>query len=276
MKKQENWFKVLLEKRVYYKKNGQPIICPPICVTKFGELIKLYFKNRQVKKAHVKVMGESVSMLGYILRKIVVVKLGEEYFAADGQHLKSFLVSEDMPVEFILIDANEDRDLINIMRQMNSSSKAWGLPEFINVNTNDIKANAYNKLIKYCNEYYDKAGLTPKVMAAIMFNPTYFNEGAASKAIKNDYFVQNISTTLLKERLNSLKRFYRVTKMTPTNYLNAGLIILMINKKDIYKRNEKEFYKRVAKYVNETHRTEDRVGNKGNAISMLNRCWEKV
>jgi hypothetical protein len=272
----QSWYEVILEKRTYHTTNKQPIVAPAICVTKFGDLLELYGKNREIKLSHSKVSGESITKLASILRMVVVVKIGNRYYIADGQHLYTFLVSENMPIEFILIEVKTEKELINVMRLMNSSSKRWGLPQFVNVNTNDKKDNAYNKLQQYTNDYYERTGMTTKVMAALMFNEMFYKEPAASKAITGDYFVQNVPDVRLKERLNCLKRFYRVTKMTPTNYLNAGFFTLMYEKRDLYKRNEKQFLQSVSEYAKKYKLLTLKYGNKEDAKQMLNNCWAKV
>lgn len=270
------WYKTLLKPRKYETKNGQPIVSPALCVTEAGELLKIYKKNRVINNGHSKKIGVSVTTLANILRQVVVVKFDNDYFIADGQHLHRWLISENMPVEFILCEVSEEKQLIDFMRLMNSSSKRWGLTQFVNVSTNDKKANAYNKLVEFIETYEEKTGITIKVMSALMYNEAYYNEGASSKAITEDYFVQNVPDVRLKQKLNSLKRFYRVTKMTPTNYLNAAFFTLLYEKRDNYDKNEKNFLKAVEQHAKKYNLLTLKYGNREDAKDMLNKCWAKI
>lgn len=276
MKKQNGWYKVLLNKRIYNTENGQTITCPEICVAQSSEFLKLHERNRQTQKQHIKKMGLSVTKLSFILRQIVVVKLGNDYFVADGQHLFSWLSGQNMPIEFMLISVSNEEQLIDIMRQMNSSSKRWGLDQFANVMISNVKENSYNKLMNLFKKHELKLGMTVKVMSALMFSEIKYNEGASSRAIVNDYFVQNVSDVKINKKLKALKRFYKGTKMTPTNYLNGAFFELLYNKNDVYYKNEEKFIAKVSEDVRKRELTTYKFGNKKNAISLIENGWLKM
>lgn len=272
----KKWYNVLLKERVYHTPKGQPIIAGAVCVTTHGEMLSIHERNRKINNGHAAKILNSITTLSAILRQVVVVKFNERYYIADGQHLCTALTMASLPIEFILCEVETEKELIDFMRLMNDSAKRWGLNQFIKVNASSKVANAYNKLITFVSQYKDKAGLTDKVMAAMMYNEFIYNEGASSNAIKGGYFVQNVPDVRLKQRLNALKRFYRQTNMTPTNYLNGALVVMMYEKKDNYFRNEKKFLKQVYKTAESRKLLSWKCGNKRDGLEFLGDCWTRI
>jgi hypothetical protein len=269
-------YKVLVDSRVCKNHEGAEITYPALCVTNEYGLLEMHIKNRVTTTAHNKKMYLSVELLRYVLRPIVVALVNGKYYIIDGQHLYRALVSMNLPVEFYLIEAESETEALKVMKQMNSSARRWGLSQFVKVNTNDKKANAYNKLLKFVTDYCDSVGMTIKVMSAIMYSEATFNENASAKAINGDYFVQNVPDVRIKKRLDSLKRFYRITKMTPTNYLNAGFMQLVYDKRDTFYENEKQFFQFVKVYAHKHNLTCFKFGNRQDALNMLVACWKQV
>jgi hypothetical protein len=273
----EEFYDVLLKERFAYTKNGQKITYPAICTTLEYSMFKYFLTNRKVIMGHVKKMGYSITTISSVNRQVIVVKLNGEYYVADGQHLLSWLISQNMPVEFLLCEVTEKSQAIDIMRVMNSSAKRWGLPQFVNVNTaenvRESKKNPYNKLLGVVETYKNKTGITIKVMSALMYNEAVYNEGAASRAIQEGYFVQNVPDVRLNKRLSSLKRFYRATKMSATNYLNAAFFELLYSKEQTFYQNEKNFFQQVARYVKKHEMTNIKFGNRVDALNLLQKCW---
>ena len=271
------FYDVLLKERYAFTKNGQKITYPALCSTTEYSMLKYFTTNRKVIMGHVKKMGYSITTISSVNRQVVVVKVNGEYYVADGQHLLSWLISQNMPVEFLLCEVTEKSQAIDIMRVMNSSAKRWGLPQFVNVNTaenvRESKRNPYNKLQNFIAMYDKKTGITTKVMGALMYNEAVFNEGGASRAIQEGYFVQNVPDTRINKRLGSLKRFYRVTKMSATNYLNAAFFEFLYSKEQTFYQNEKKFIQQVAKYVNKHEMTNIKFGNRLDALNLLQKCW---
>lgn len=271
-----NWYTVLVKERVEFTSKGQPIKYPAICSTKFSELLELHKKNRKVDRGHIKKLWNSVTTLGAILRAIVVVKLGDNYYIADGQNFRSALLGENMPIDFYLFEVKNEKQLIEVMSQMNSSARRWGISQFVNVNTNDKKANSYNKLQKLLYEYANSTKMTHRVLAAMMYDEK-FNPNASEMAIRGDYFVQNVPEVRLKLRLNFIKKFYKETKMSATSYLNNALCRLFYEKGDkIYKKNEKEFLKEVSLHIKKCENTSTKYGNWPDALEMLHTCWARL
>lgn len=270
------WYNVLLKERVYHTDKGQPIIAGAICVTTQAEMLAFHKRNRKANDGHAAKILNSITTLAAILRQVVVVKYEGQYYITDGQHLYKGLNAASLPIEFMLFEVETEKQLIDFMRLMNDSAKRWGLNQFIKVNASNKVSNAYTKLTNFVNEFKDTAGMTDKVMAAMMYNEFLYNEGASSNAIKGGYFVQNVPDVRLKMRLTALKRFYRKTNMTATNYLNAALVILMYEKKDNYFRNEKQFLNEVYKQAEKRGLLNLKYGNKRDALEFLGDCWARI
>ena len=265
-----------MKERIYYTDKGQPITAAAVCVTTQAQMLAIHEKNRKINNGHAAKILSSITTLAAILRQVVVVKFNNQYYIADGQHLYNGLQMANLPIEFLLCEVETEKQLIDFMRLMNDSAKRWGLSQFVNVNTSNKVANAYNKLVKFVVEYKDSANMTDKVMAAMMYNENEFNEGASSNAIKGSYFVQNVPDVRLKKRLTALKRFYNKTKMTATNYLNAALVVMMYDKKDVYFKNEKEFLKIVHKKAEKRGLLNLKYGNRLDALKFLGECWSEL
>jgi hypothetical protein len=270
------WYDVIAESRYYYTLNGQKITAPKICVATDYSKIEYHDRNRKVYGGHVKRMGESIVNLSHVMRCGVVVEHKGKYYVADAQHMFKWLISQNMPIEFYLISVQTEQQVTDIMREMNSSSKKWGINQFVKVGMSNDKKNPYVKLDTLVEEYKDSVGMTIKVMAALMFNESFYKENQASRAIYNNYFVQNVPDVRLLKKLNSLKRFYKKTKMSLSNYLNAGIIELMYDKRDLYFQNEKRFLESVKKYVYRHKLVSITWGNKKDVNTLLDKAWQTM
>lgn len=268
-------YKVLVNDRVAQNYEGVEILYPKLCVTTNYEFSTFHSKNRKI--THARQMQNSVNNLHKVLRPVVIAEYKAKYYILDGQNLYMGLKNAGLPIEFYLFEVKTDAELIKVMRQMNSCSVRWGINQFVNVNTStDKRKNAYDKLKMYVDKYTTSVGMTTKVMSAIMYNEHHYNEGSAVNAIKGDYFVQNVPDCRVKKRLDSLKRFYRFTKMTPTNYLNAAYIEMLYDKQDVFFKNEKDFFKSVKDYAIKTDKLSDKYGNRKNAFDLLDKSWVKM
>ena len=269
-------FELLAKPRVALNHEGVEIEFPALCRTFDNDLLKMHPKNRVTTTPHNKKMFLSVELLRYVLRPLVVALVNGNYYIIDGQHLYRALVQMGLPIEFYLLEVENETEALKIMKQMNSSSRRWGLTQFVKSNTDDKKGNAYNKLLKFVYDYSDNIGMTIKVMGALMYNEAHYNESSSAKAITGDYFVQNVPDVRIKMRLNSLKRFYRITKMTPTNYLNAAILDLMYDKKDTFFANEKQLFECVRLFAIKSNLTTWKCGNRQDGLNMLVACWKQV
>jgi hypothetical protein len=271
MKHLKNWYKVLLNERIYFTANGQKIISPKLCVTESKEFLELFIKNRDIRGYHVKKLGLSVIKLSKILRHIVVVKIGEHYYIADGQHLASWLNKQNIPVEFMLVEVSREEELVEIMSQMNNSSVRWNVEQFAKVFA--VEGNQYQKLLDLVKMYKPKNNITPKLLASIMHSDVYYFDNA-NKFIKEGYFEQNVPDKKVIKVLDALTNFYEKTKMTKSTYLNKALLILMYEKGKVYHKNEKKFISEIIKYIVK-HKDIANInyGNKLDAISLVRTCW---
>lgn len=278
----QDWYKVVQPKITCTDVDGDEISYPDYCLTtpeKFKEIVETHCKNRDVIKAHVRSMYNSFKKLKYVLRPIILVVFEGRYYIIDGQHLSAALIEKELPIYFYLVDISSETALIEIMREMNCTSKRWSLDQFIKVNSNvnlDKKVkNSYDYLIKFVEENQHKCGMTPRVMATMMYNPNEFKEGRAQSAVRGGYFVQNTPKKILNERLVLLNRFYRKTKMTPTNYLNNGIIKLMYDKLKLYNKNEKSFLISVSELAKKENKLNLKFGNTDDALRFVCDAWSK-
>lgn len=270
-------YTVLAKERIAKNFEGETIIYPQLCATENYDLFSLHPKNRVATKSHCKTMCNSIADLRKVLRPLVVVLLNNKYYIVDGQHLYQGLVKFGLPIEFYLLEANTESEVVKIMRQMNSSSRRWNIQQFVKVNTSsDKRKNAYDKLQLFTEKYTHIVGMTTKVMAAIMYNESVYNEGSAVKAITNDYFVQIVPDVRIKKRLDSLKRFYKATKMTSSNYLNAAFMEMLYDKQETFFKNEKQFFASVKGYVKKHNLTCYKFGTRKDAWSLLTAGWKNM
>lgn len=275
MKKKSNagqsWYEVLLKERIYFEANGQKRVYPKICRTENKELLEFFIKNRDIKGYSVKKIGLSIIKLSLILRHIIIVKIGEHYYIADGQHLYSWLAKQNIPIEFMLVEVSCEDDLIEIMSQMNSCSRRWNVAQFAKVFANN--GNQYQKLLDFTEMYKRKNNVTPKIMASIMHSDTYYVDNA-NKFVTEGYFEQNVPDKKVIKVLDALTNFYEKTKMTKSTYLNKAILILMYEKGNVYYKNEKKFISEIIKYiVKHKHISNINYGNKLDAISLVRTCW---
>lgn len=270
-------FQVLVKEAIYENYEGEEILRPMLCRTEKYEILEQHKKNRVTTKPHEKKMYGSIDEIRKVLRPIVVVFYNNKYYIIDGQHLYKALVQMGLPIEFYLFEANTEGEMLKVMRVMNSSSRRWGLNQFVKVNTsNDKRKNANDKLFELTEKYKRSVGMTLKVMSAIMFNEANYSENNAVRAITNDYFVQNVPDIRIRQRLDSLKRFYRTTKMTPSNYLNAAYIEMLYDKQDTFFENERDFFASVKAYVHKHNLTCYKYGTRKDAWSLLSAGWKNL
>lgn len=268
-------YQVLSKEKKYHNLEGVEILYPTFCVTDDYELFNKQRKNRPI--THAKMMDDSVSTLGKVLRPIVVSNLNGKFHILDGQNLFEALKSKGLPIYFYLFNVSTESEEIKIMKKMNCSARRWSLNQFVRVNTtDDKKTNAHDKLLDYLEKYKRSVGMTIKVMSALMYNEDNYNENRAANAVKGDYFVQNVPDIRVKQRLTSLKKFYRATNMTPTNCLNAAYIELLYDKKDIFYKVEKRYLNSLTAYVNRHNLTCYKFGNKKDAWTLLTAAWKNM
>jgi len=271
----KNWFKVLLEETPIQTENGNSLVYPMVCETTLQEYLEKFPKNRDVINSHVKTIGGSCYESGYILRYPVIVEYLNHYYKVDGQHLIQFCANEKLPTRFFLCKVKTMQQGKDIMRLMNSCSKNWALLQYILIGAEN--GNGYEVLLDLLDKYELTTGITPNLLGAMMFNKlTAFNVGYSNKAIKNNSFKEQTAHELTIQRLEGLRRFYDVTKMTKSQYANWGLLTTMYDKQDTYFKNEKKFLRSVRKYAVANQCISETKGRTKDYEQMFLKCWDKM
>jgi hypothetical protein len=117
----------------------------------FNFLVSL---NRDIKPGQVTTIAYSVEKMG-VIRPIVAAEftyLGKKgLYIIDGQHLYHALLRNNMDFPYVEIKIESDRDLVEQIALLNSSSKSWTLLDYIQawsyVNPH------YKTLMKHFNTY---------------------------------------------------------------------------------------------------------------------------
>jgi len=271
----KDWFKVLLEETPIQTENGNSLVYPMVCETTLQEYLEKFPKNRDVINSHVKTIGGSCYESGYILRYPVIVEFSNHYYKVDGQHLLTFCATEKLPSRFFLCKVKTMQQGKDIMRLMNSCSKNWALLQYILIGAEN--GNGYEVLLDLLDKYELTTGITPNLLGAMMFNKlTAFNVGYSNKAIKNNSFKEQTAHELTIQRLEGLRRFYDVTKMTKSQYANWGLLTTMYDKQDTYFKNEKKFLRSVRKYAVANQCISETKGRTKDYEQMFLKCWDKM
>lgn len=111
--------------------------------------------NRPINPAQVTKLAESISKMGNI-RPIVVANISfitgkATKYIIDGQHLFNALIRNGLPIEYVLIEVSNTKDLVEKIALLNSSSKSWTLVDYIT--SWQVVSNDYKKLFQYYNIY---------------------------------------------------------------------------------------------------------------------------
>jgi len=274
-RKPKNWFKVLLVESPIETENGHSVVYPKLCETTMPEYIEKFPKNREVLNSGVKVIGSSVFECGYILRYPVVIYLNGHYYIVDGQHLIRFCIEQKLPTRFLLCEVKTMQQGKDIMRLMNSCSRNWTLLQYIIVGAEN--GNGYEVLLDLLEKYELTTGITPNLLGAMMFNKlTKLNVGYSNQAIKRNSFKEQTARELTIQRLEGLRKFYDVTKMTKNQYSNWGILNLMYDKQDTYFKNEKKFLRSVRKYAVANECVSETKGRTRDYQQMFAKCWDKM
>ena len=91
--------------------------------------------NRKTTKPHTNDMLNSISKWGVLRNPIIAyVETSKQSFIADGQHLvKAVINSKEInSLECIEVKVKDEKGLIYLIADLNTSSKSWGYSEFLN------------------------------------------------------------------------------------------------------------------------------------------------
>jgi hypothetical protein len=110
--------------------------------------------NRDIKPGQVTTISYSVEKMG-VIRPIVAAEftyLGKKgLYIIDGQHLYHALLRNNMDFPYVEIKVENDRDLVEKIALLNSSSKSWTLLDYIQAWT--FVNPQYKTLMKHFNTY---------------------------------------------------------------------------------------------------------------------------
>ena len=142
---------------------------------------------RRIVPAQVTKLAQSINKMG-VIRPIVVAEftyLGKKgLYIIDGQHLYHALLRNNMDFPYVEIKIDGDRDLVEKIALLNSSSKSWTLLDYIQAWT--FVNPHYKTLMKYFNTY----DLEILQIASILHSNkvSVMADSNISKVIKNGEF----------------------------------------------------------------------------------------
>lgn len=265
-----SWYEVLLSERMFKDTMGNDIYYPAICRTNDYSKLEDLLGQRESTASHVKKIVGSVEQLNSVNREIVVVKYHNSYTIADGKHLYRCLIQKGLPIEFKLIEVNNLKDAVAIMRKMNSTSRNWTIHQFVNSMATINKD--YAKLLKY----YQETDITINLLGALMFNIKRLKIGKSNSAIKEGVFQMNTSSKDMELVIKRIKNFYSVTNLDNNQYCNLGLCNFMIDKYDTYSANEKKFLKKVKEIALKRKFTNKSFGKNKEYVEFFAECWNEL
>jgi cytochrome oxidase Cu insertion factor (SCO1/SenC/PrrC family) len=257
-------FKTLLKGATEKDVNGNLICYPDIVETTNYELLKLLKCNRDVAPAHVQKMGASVTQLGSVLRDVVVVKIGFDYFIADGQHLTAYLKQSNLPIRCKMVTAKDERDALKVVTMLNSTSRNWGIKNFVEGWSN------FNKDVKVLKDLKKKFGLTYTTIGALLTNST--STLAKRQIASGDFKVVDMEEAV--SRITAIDHFYNATGFVRSQYATTGLIDFMGNLGiEKYSRNQSKFIQCIKKGMKKRNFDGKTYGRKEDYLAFFNECW---
>jgi hypothetical protein len=259
-------FKTLLKGSIETDVNGNVIRYPDVVETTNYELLKLLKSNRDIAPAHVQNMGLSVVQLANVLRDVVVVKIGFEYYIVDGQHLYSYLKLANLPIRCKLIEVKDEREALMFVTRLNSTSRNWGIKNFVEGWAN------FNKDVKILKELTKKFSLTYTTIGALLTNST---SALAKKQITSGEFKVVDMDEAIK-RINAIDFFYNATGFVRSQYATTGLIDFMGNLGvEKYYQHQDSFIKCIKAGMKKRNFTGKTYGRKEDYLAFFNECWNK-
>jgi len=214
----DNFIK-LLDAKTQINSRGEQIVSPELWEAPFSMLstIQTLDFNRPKDLSHTDNMANSVAKLKGVLRLPIVFKIGNDYYMADGQHLKAALEKDGLDMRFYMLYAENLKDVMVTMTTMNSTSRNWSLKQFVE---SWCKFNEDYKLLKdFAKDY----GLTYTTLGMLLTNNTMSN---VKKLIASGEFkVANLKEAT--EKINLIDSFYFKTEMINYQYCTVALIYFM-------------------------------------------------
>jgi hypothetical protein len=113
--------------------------------------------NRGVNPNHVTTISKSYERLGS-LQTIICCEIDfitgkKELYILDGQHKFTALIRLGWEIPYIVIPIKDKRDLVESIALLNSSSKPWGVQDYVNswasLEPDYVKLNRYNEIYDF-------------------------------------------------------------------------------------------------------------------------------
>lgn len=118
-------------------------------------IFKLLPFNREVDKAHVKTLVESMRLHGFKgVSQIIRTKIidgTEQFYIVDGQHRIAAAKQLGLPIRFELTELNTKKETADFIAELNTSAKSWGTSNFLSV-WSSLQIEEYVKLAKVQKE----------------------------------------------------------------------------------------------------------------------------
>jgi hypothetical protein len=178
--------------------------------------------------------------------------------------LYSYLKSANLPIRCKLIEAKDEREALKIVTMLNSTSRNWGIKNFV-----DGWAN-FNKDVKVLKELTKNFSLTYTTIGALLTNST---SSLAKKQIASGEFkVVDMDEAIA--RITSIDHFYNATGFVRSQYATTGLIDFMGNLGiEKYRKSEQKFIQCIKKGMKKRNFDGKTYGRKEDYLDFFNNCW---
>jgi hypothetical protein len=92
------------------------------------------FINRSIDGKHVAKLKKSIIKFGVLRDSVTVMApfIGSNLYTLDGQHLHQACIELGKSVRSKVIEVSSEKELINLISDMNSTSKKWSIIDFVN------------------------------------------------------------------------------------------------------------------------------------------------
>lgn len=142
--------------------------------------------NRNIIPKQVTSISTSVEKMG-VVRPVIVAKLSFitgklEHYIIDGQHLFNACIRLNIDIPYIEIEVKDQKDLVEKIALLNSSSKSWSMQDYVTAWASLIPD--YVKL----NKYFEVYDIEFTILAAILSNSNAKTGITMGKVIKNGTF----------------------------------------------------------------------------------------
>lgn len=180
--------------------------------------------NRPIIASQIDLLEESIKKIG-VVRPVVIAKIAFisgklESYIIDGQHLYMACLRLGINVPYVVIQVKDERDLIDKIALLNSSSKSWKMSDYVRA-----WAHISEDYIKL-QEWLSKFKLEVSVLASIMSGNVGVTGQMINRKLKSgDFKVKNEKHNLqlvqqVEDVLNLLPRSSRFgTKYLCNEYL---------------------------------------------------------